>query len=374
MTRLRLGMVGGGQGAFIGAVHRIAARIDDQFELVAGSLSSDPDRGAASAREIGLARHYPTYLEMAESEAARDDGIDAVAIVTPNNMHAPVAEAFLKAGIHVICDKPLTAQLDEALALQEVVAKSGRLFILTHNYTGYPLIRQARDMVARGDLGEIRLIQAEYIQDWLTEAPEPDQKQAAWRLDPAQSGSGALGDIGTHAFNLACFVSGQSVEAVSADVSRLVPGRKVDDNVQALLRFSGGAKGALWASQVAVGHENGLSLRIYGSKASLMWAQENPNRMTFSQFGQPPQILTRAGAGGTPAGARTTRTPPGHPEGYLEGFATIYSEAAAAIRAHAGSDLPPDHHINTVADGVAGMRFIDACLRSSDADGAWTAL
>ena len=374
-TRLRLGMVGGGQGAFIGAVHRIAARIDDQFDLVAGCLSSDPDRAAASARDIGLQRHYPTYAAMAEAESAREDGIDAVAIVTPNHMHAPVAEAFLKAGIHVICDKPLTATLDAANALEKTVAQSGRLFVLTHNYTGYPLIRDARDRVARGDLGDLRLVQVEYIQGWLATTPEPDQKQAAWRLDPAQAGAGALGDIGTHAFNLACFVAGQKVQSVAADVSSIVPGRKIDDNVHAHLRFDGGAKGALWASQVAIGHENGLTLRIYGSTGSLTWEQENPNRMVYSRLDEPPQILTRGGPGVGAAGTLATRVPPGHPEGYLEGFATLYTDAAAAIRAHAdGTDLPADRHINTVADGMAGMRFIDACLRSSKADGAWTRL
>ena len=368
--RVRLGMVGGGQGAFIGAVHRIAARIDDQFELIAGCLSSNLERGAASAAEIGLARHYGSYQEMAAEEAARTDGIEVVAIVTPNHLHLPVAKAFLEAGIHVICDKPLAAGLDEALELEAAVAASGKQFILTHNYTGYPLIRQAREMVAHGDLGDLRLAQVEYVQDWLAEPPDPDQKQAAWRLDPAQSGSGALGDIGTHAFNLACFVTGQSVSAVSAEVSSIVEGRQVDDNVHAHLRFEGGAKGALWASQVAVGHENGLSLRVYGSKGGLVWEQENPNRMLYSRLGEGTRILTRGGAGVGDAAARVTRVPPGHPEGYLEGFATIYTEAAAVIRG--GSDA--GHHTNGVAEGVAGMRFIQACLTSSADGGAWTAL
>ncbi len=373
--RIRLGMVGGGQGAFIGAVHRIAARLDDKFELVAGSLSSDPERGAASAKDIGLPRTYASYEEMAVQEAARPDGIQAVAIVTPNHMHAPVATAFLKAGIHVICDKPLTAQMDEALALQETVEQSEALFILTHNYTGYPLIREARDMVARGDLGDLRLVQVEYLQDWLTEAPEPDQKQAAWRLDPAQAGSGALGDIGSHAFNLASFVTGDTVTAVSADVSRTVAGRLVDDNVHAHLRFVGGAKGALWASQIAVGHENGLSLRIYGSKASIRWCQEIPNQMSFAKFGEPVQTLTRGGANVGGSAARVTRIPGGHPEGYLEAFATLYSEAALMIHAQAGGPaLPEGHHFNSVADGVAGMKFIGACLTSSENDGEWTPL
>ncbi|MEJ6393550.1 Gfo/Idh/MocA family oxidoreductase [Gymnodinialimonas sp. 2305UL16-5] len=373
--RIRLGMVGGGQGAFIGAVHRIAARIDDRFDLVAGALSSDPARARASADEIGLPRSYGAYIEMAEAEAAREDGIQAVAIVTPNNLHAPVAEAFLRAGIHVICDKPLTATLDEAYVLAELVRQNDSLFVLTHNYTGYPMIRQARAMVAAGELGTLRLINAEYLQDWLAETPAPDQKQAAWRLDPEQAGAGALGDIGTHAHNLACFVAGQSVAQVAADVGSLVSGRIIDDNVHATLRFSGGARGTLWASQVAIGHENGLSLRIYGDKAGLRWHQEEPNKLWFTRLGQPPQLLTRSGSGAADVANRVSRVPAGHPEGYLEGFATIYSEAADAILAtETGGTLPADHHVNGIEEGVAGMRFIAACLKSSKADGLWTAL
>ena len=373
--RIRLGMVGGGQGAFIGAVHRIAARIDDQFELVAGCLSSTPEKSAASAKEIGLARSYGSYEEMAVAEAAREDGIQAVAIVTPNHMHAPVAMAFLKAGIHVICDKPLTATMDDALALEAAVADSGKLFVLTHNYTGYPLMREARAMVARGDLGDILQIRAEYLQDWLAEAPEPDQKQAAWRLDPAKAGAGALGDIGTHAYNLACFVAGETAASVSAEAYASVPGRVIDDTVSAHLRFASGAKGLIFASNAAVGHENDLSLRIYGTKGSLSWRQEEPNKMFYAQFGQPVQILTRGTTDAQGAGARVTRTPGGHPEGYLEAFATIYSDAAHAIRAHDdGTTLPDHHHTNTVGDGVAGMVFVAGCLASAKNDAAWTPL
>lgn len=376
MDRLKLGMVGGGQGAFIGGVHRIAARIDGQWDLVAGALSSDPERASASAADLGIApdRSYADFAEMARAEAARDDGIDAVAIVTPNHMHAAPAIAFLKAGIHVICDKPLAATTEDAEAIAEAVRTSGKLFILTHNYTGYPLIRQAREMIANGDLGDIRLVHVEYVQDWLAE--ETHNKQADWRTDPARSGAGGcVGDIGTHAFNLANYVSGLEVETLSADLDAFVPGRQVDDNVHVMLRFAGGAKGMLWASQVAVGNENALRLRIHGSKGGLDWSQENPNVMAFTRFGAPKQLLTRGGAGATPEGQRNLRVPPGHPEGYLEGFATIYSEAAALVRAAAsGCALPEAVHTPDIQDGLKGMRFIAASIASSRDNGRWVAL
>lgn len=374
--RIRLGMVGGGQGAFIGAVHRIAARIDDQFELVAGALASDPARAKASAREIGIPddRAYGSFEEMASAEVARADGIEAVAIVTPNHMHAPVAKAFLRAGIHVICDKPLTTTVAEAEELLALVRSTGKVFVVTHNYTGYPMVRQARAMVASGELGEIRLVQAEYLQDWLTEPVEQgDHKQAAWRTDPARSGpGGCIGDIGTHAYNLACFVSGLELDALLAQLSTFVAGRRLDDDVQILLRWKGGAKGMLWASQVAVGNENGLTLRISGSKGGLAWAQEHPNQLWFTPHGQPTQLLTRGGAGANSAAARVTRVPAGHPEGYLEGFATIYAEAARAIRA-ARSGEQPDREVlfPTVEDGLNGVKFIDAAVRSSAGGAEW---
>ena len=374
--RIRLGMVGGGQGAFIGAVHRIAARIDDQFELVAGALASDPDRAKASAKELGIAddRAYGSFEEMAKAEAARADGIEAVAIVTPNHMHSPVAKAFLEAGIHVICDKPLTTTVAEAEELVALVKKTGKVFVVTHNYTGYPMVRQARAMIANGDLGEIRLVQAEYLQDWLTERLEASgQKQAAWRTDPARSGAGGcIGDIGTHAYNLACFVTGLELDELLAQLSTFVEGRLLDDDVQILLRWKGGAKGMLWASQVAVGNENGLTLRVYGSKGGLEWAQENPNQLWFTPYGQARQLLTRGGAGALSQAGRVTRVPAGHPEGYLEGFATIYAEAARAIRA-AMADKKPDTEIifPTVEDGLAGVKFIDASVKSSALKGAW---
>ncbi|WP_420857957.1 Gfo/Idh/MocA family protein [Marivivens marinus] len=363
MTRIRLGMVGGGQGGFIGGVHRIAARIDGRFDLVAGALSSNPERAAASAADLGIAadRSYASYEDMAVTEAAREDGIQAVAIVTPNHMHAGPAIAFLKAGIHVICDKPLAATQEQAAEIEAAVAAADAKFILTHNYTGYPLMRQARAMIARGDLGKIRIVQAEYAQDWLAE--DTHNKQADWRTDPKQSGAGAIGDIGTHAFNLLSFVTGLKTEALSAELHSMVDGRLVDDNAHILLRMEQGARAMVWASQVAIGHENGLRLRVYGDKGGIEWGQENPNVMTYARFGEPKQILTRGGAG---TGADWTRVPPGHPEGYLEGFATIYDDAADLIEGKADGALLPG-----IGEGLDGMWFIRACQESSAKDGAW---
>ena len=381
---IRIGMVGGGQGAFIGGVHRIAARIDGQFELVAGALSSDPARAAASAAELNIApdRSYASFAEMAKAEAARADGIEAVAIVTPNHMHFPAAKAFLEAGIHVICDKPLTSTLADAQELERIVASSGRLFVLTHNYTGYPMVRQARAMIAAGDLGAIRVVQAQYAQDWLTEAVEQTgAKGAVWRTDPAKSGAGgSTGDIGTHAYNLARFVTGLELDSLSADLDAFVPGRRVDDNAHIMLRFRAeagrpAAKGMLWASQVAPGNENGLTLRVYGEKGGLEWAQENPNLLWYTPFGEPRRLITRNGVGAGPVAARVSRVPAGHPEGYLEGFANIYAEAARAIRAARTGDKPAaDVIFPTVADGVEGVAFVEACVASSAANGAWTKL
>ena len=374
---IRLGMVGGGSGAFIGAVHRIAARLDGEFQLVAGALSSTPEKARASAQALGIARSYDDFAAMARSEARRRDGIEAVAIVTPNHMHAEPAIAFLRRGIHVICDKPLTATMAEARKLAKVAGQSDALFILTHNYTGYPMVRQARAMVAAGDLGALRLVQVEYAQEWLTEAAEKHgSKQAEWRTDPARSGAGgATGDIGTHAYNLACFVSGLTPEALAADLSSFVPGRTLDDNAHVLLRFAGGARGMLWASQVAPGNENGLRLRLYGEKGGLEWAQEDPNRLWFTPFGEPRRLVTRNGAGAGPEAARVSRIPPGHPEGYLEAFANIYAEAARAIRARRTGEAPPQGTVYpTLADGLAGMRFVGACVRSSQRNAAWVPL
>jgi predicted dehydrogenase len=377
---IRYGMVGGGQGAFIGGVHRIAARMDGEFQLVAGALSSDPARAKASAAELGLdaERSYGTYQEMAKAEASRKDGIEAVAIVTPNHMHFGPAKAFLEAGIHVICDKPLTSTLADAKKLAAIVEKTGKLFVLTHNYTGYPMIRQARDMIQKGVLGDIRVVQSEYPQDWLTTNIEASgQKQASWRVDPKRSGvGGSTGDIGTHAYNLARFVSGLELDSLAADLDSFVPGRALDDNANVLLRFKGGAKGMIWASQVAPGNENGLKLRVYGSKGGLEWTQADPNYLWYTPYGEPKRLITRNGAGAGPAAARVSRVPSGHPEGYLEGFANIYQEAARAIRAarKKGGKPPKDVIFPTVHDGVEGVAFVEACVRSSKKNGAWTKL
>ena len=375
--RIRLGMVGGGRGAFIGAVHRIAARLDDQYELVAGAFSSDPERSAASAADLGVARSYGSFAEMAQKEARRKDGIEAVAIVTPNHMHAPVAVEFLKRGIHVICDKPLTATLPEAKKLAKTAEASGVVFALTHNYTGYPMIRQAREMIAAGALGDIRLVSVEYIQDWLAEPIESTgQKQADWRTDPARSGAGgATGDIGTHAFNLANFVTGLTLHELSADLQSFVPGRRVDDNGHIMMRYTSGARGTLWCSQVASGQENGLRLRIFGTKGGIEWEQENPNYLWVAPLGQPKYRLTRGGPATGEAAARMTRIPSGHPEGYLEGFANIYAEAARAIIARReGMALDSAVIFPGLKEGLEGVAFVDACVRSSKRNGAWVSL
>jgi predicted dehydrogenase len=312
---------------------------------------------------------------MARREKDRPDGIEAVAIVTPNHLHRPVAEAFLAAGIHVICDKPLTATLPDALALREAARRAGVVFALTHNYSGTPMVRHAREMVRAGELGALRIVQVEYAQDWLTtKLEETGHKQAGWRTDPAQAGAGGcIGDIGTHAYQLARYVTGLTVEALCAELTTFVPGRAVDDNVQVMLRFAGGARGTLWASQVAPGHENGLRLRIYGTRGGIEWQQEHPNHLRWAPYGEAPRILSRGAAGR--AAARVTRVPAGHPEGYLEAFATIYAEAAHAIRAsRAGRAPDPDVEFPSIEDGVEGIRFIDAALRSSAANGAWVAL
>lgn len=375
--KLRLGMVGGGEGAFIGGVHRIAARLDDRYELAAGALSSTAERSRASGAALGLPsdRCYDDFEEMARRERRLKDGIDVVSIVTPNHLHYDAAKAFLKRGIHVICDKPLTTSLRQAKRLAELVRDSGCVFVLTHNYTGYPMIRQARQMVADGLLGRIRVVQAEYAQDWLTtRIEETGQKQAAWRVDPARSGpAGCMGDIGTHAMNLASFVTGLELESVAADLATFLPGRALDDNANLMLRFAGGAKGMLWASQVAPGNENALRLRVYGERGGLEWVQEDPNYLRYAPYGKPIEVIRRGGPGAMPVAARVTRVPAGHPEGYLEGFANLYADAAELIWARIEGREPDPAAISvpTVEDGVAGVRFIEAVVESSRRNGAW---
>jgi predicted dehydrogenase len=380
VRRLRLGMVGGGRGAFIGAVHRIAARLDDRYELVAGALSADPLRAQESAAEFHIApdRAYTDFAMMARAEVARPDGIDVAAIVTPNHLHHAAARAFIDAGIHVICDKPLTTTLADAEDLVAAAARADILFALTHNYTGYPMVRQARTMVAEGALGPIRTVQVEYPQDWLSTAVEQTgQKQAAWRTDPARSGpAGSLGDLGTHAFNLVGFVTALAAVEVLADLATFVPGRRLDDNAQLLLRFAGGARGALWTSQVAPGNQNALRLRVYGVRAGLAWAQEDPNVLRFARLDEPPQVITRAGPGANPTAAHATRVPAGHPEGYLEGFAQLYADFAEQITARIENRAPDPASllVPTVQDGLQGMRFIAAALESHHRGGVWTRL
>lgn len=376
--RLSLGMIGGGEGAFIGGVHRMAARLDDRWTLVAGAFSSAPERSRAFGQGLGLedGRCYGDWREMVRAEAARPDRIDAVAIVTPNHLHHAPARAFLEAGIAVICDKPLTTGLPEALDLQQTVARTGTPFVLTHNYSGYAMVRQMRAMVAEGALGAIRVVQAEYAQDWLATAL-PGNKQADWRGDPAQAGpGGALGDIATHAYHLASYVLGQPADQISAETSRFVAGRRLDDDVQLRLRWAGGARGQLWASQVAVGAANGLRLRVYGETGGMEWSQEEPDFLRFTRLGQALQLMRRGGPGLSEAALAATRIPAGHPEGYLEGFAQIYADAADLIAAHrdgcsaseTAGDLPG------IAAGVEGVRFIEGAVRSAAADGAWVSL
>ena len=367
-------MVGGGNDAFIGGVHRIASRIDERFELVAGALSSTPEKAQSSGEALGLARVYDDFKQMAIREARLKNGIEAVSIVTPNHVHYAAAREFLKRGIHVICDKPLTSTLADAKKLVKAAESSSALFVLTHNYTGYPMVRQAREMVADGAIGSVRVVQVEYPQDWLTQ--EETFKQAEWRTDPARSGAGgSTGDIGTHAHNLARFITGLEVESLAADLDAFVPGRRVDDNGHVLLRFHGGAKGMLWCSQVAPGNENALRIRVYGEKGGIEWAQEDPNYLWYTPFGEPKRLITRNGAGAGNAAGRLSRVPPGHPEGYLEGFANIYREAADAIQAHREGKSPETEVMfPTAIDGLRGVEFIDACVRSSTRNAAWVKL
>ncbi|WP_349261173.1 Gfo/Idh/MocA family oxidoreductase [Povalibacter sp.] len=371
-------MIGGGRGAFIGAVHRMASRLDDRYELVAGAFSSDAQRSRDSGADLHLAsdRCYATLEEMVSRERQRADRVDAIAIVTPNHLHYRAAKLCLDAGFHVICDKPLTTTLEDAEDLVSTAESVRRVFAVTYNYSGYPLVRQARQMIAEGLLGDLRVAQIEYAQDWLaTDLETAGNKQAAWRVDPQRSGvAGAIGDIGTHAFHLAEFITGVQVAKLAADLSTQVTGRRLDDNGQMLLRFANGASGSLWASQVAPGNENGLRVRLYGSKAGIEWSQEHPNQLRFAPLGEQPRFITRGGAGLGRSATAASRVPSGHPEGYIEAFAQIYSDTADLIlaanqgrAAGEGALLVP-----TVSDGLRGVRFIHAAVESSRRDAAWT--
>jgi len=375
--KLRLGMVGGGQGAFIGAVHRISSRIDDRYELVAGCLSSTPDKALASAQEIGLdsSRSYPDFNKMAESESSRSDGIEVVAIVTPNHMHAKPAIAFLKKDIHVICDKPMTSSIEEAKELHTEVKKSNAHFFLTHNYSGYPVVREMRRLVEEGFLGKIRLVKGSYLQGWLAKKEEDKGlKQAEWRTDPKRSGvAGSVGDLGSHTMHLLEFVSGHKLESVAADLTIFVEGRKLDDDANILIRMNNNVKGSLLISQVAVGEENNFKISIYGEKGALHWAQENPNYAKLSTHGDLDKIITRAGPIHKDSSMANVRIPPGHPEGYLEGFAQIYTDAADIIqKSNRSSQLIKI--LPNVDDGLHIMKFITATVESSQNNSKWTNL
>ena len=379
MEKIKLGMVGGGEGAFIGEVHRIAARMDERFQLCAGALCSDPERSLKSALDLGLPedRSYSDYKEMAISESQRDDGINFVSIVTPNHLHHPIAKAFLEVGINVICDKPMTMNSEEAQELIDISESSDLIFAVTYNYSGYPLIREAREIIKKGELGSIRIIKVEYIQDWLTEPIEnTGQKQASWRVDPKKSGiGGSIGDIGTHAFHLAHFVTQQLPNKISADLSCFVEGRELDDNAHMLMRYESGAKGIIWSSQVAPGNENNLKIQIYGEKGGLIWQQENPNELILNLLNQPSRRLTRGSTFVGDQSARLTRIPAGHPEGYLEGFANIYREVADEFSAKiSGKPISKDILYPTSKEGLYGVSFIEAAIESNSKDSVWTDL
>jgi len=377
-TRLRLGMIGGGQGAFIGAVHRIASRIDDRYELLAGCLSSTADKALASANEIGIdpSRSYPDFVTMAKEEAQREDGVEVVSIVTPNHMHAGPAIAFLKHGINIICDKPLTATMEQAHALYNAVKDSKAQFFLTHNYSGYPVIREMRRIILEGSIGKIRVIKGSYLQGWLGKKEEDtgENKQAEWRTDPKRSGAaGAVGDIGSHTMHLLEFVTGLKVQEVAADLTTFVEGRKLDDDASILIRLNHQAKGSLSISQVATGEENNLKISIYGEMGALHWEQENPNFAKMSLHGKLDQIITRGGPIHQESSMANVRIPPGHPEGYLEGFAQIYSDAADIIQ-NTGKAKELIKIVPNIEDGLHIMKFINATVKSSNSNSEWISI
>ena len=373
--RLRAGIVGGGRGAFIGTVHRIAAELDGEASVVAGAMSADPANARASAEAWHLDRSYDSYAAMAREEKARPDGIDFAIVATPNHMHFPVAKAFLDAGIHVISDKPLAFSLAEAEQFVALARGSKALFALTHNYTGYPLVRHARQMVRDGTLGELRKVLVEYNQDWLMTRLELEgNKQAEWRTDPKRAGiSCCVGDIGTHAANLLEFIADRPIRAICADLTAFVPGRELDDDANMLVRLEGGAKGTLVCSQVACGEENALRIRVYGSKGGIEWAQQEPNTLIFKPAGAPWQTL-RTGQGYLGDAARAaTRTPAGHPEGYLEAFAVIYRNFIADVRRVQAGQAPLRDYPGAV-EGLRGLQLIAAAVRSSQRGAAWETL
>ncbi|GAA4815139.1 Gfo/Idh/MocA family oxidoreductase [Litoribaculum gwangyangense] len=376
--KLRMGMIGGGMGSFIGDVHRKAASIDGMIEMVCGAFSSNPETSIASGKALFLAqdRCYASFEEMIlkEKELPEDIRMDFVSIVTPNHLHFLPAKMALENGFHVVCDKPMTLTLEEAIELQNIVAKSGKLFALTHNYTGHPMVKQARAMVMNGDLGKIRKVQVQYLQGWLsTSIEKTGQKQASWRVDPKRSGiGGALGDIGTHAENLVEYITGLKIDELAADLGRFGKGRVLDDDGNLLLRMENGAKGTMSISQIALGEENNLAIKVYGEKGSLEWHQENPNQLITHWLNDPLKVFTPRGNNLYPEALNVSRIPAGHPEGYLEAFGTIYKNFANhLISAKKGKTIPkPDYP--TVKDGVRGMKFIYAAVLSDKNNGTWT--
>jgi len=375
--KVRLGIVGGGPGSNIGETHRYAARLDNRYALVTGVFASDAQRSRDFATTLGVTpdRRYGSWQEMAEQEAQREDGLEVVSIMTPNNSHYAIAKAFLEHGIDVICDKPLTTDVEQALELMRLVRQTGLVFGVTYCYSGYPMVRQAREMVRSGELGAIRLVQVEHASGWASTLLEAEgHKQAIWRTTPSIAGkSSVVGDLGTHAHHLARFITGLEITGVSAELSSILPGRQVDDNAHILLRFNNGAKGMMWASMVAAGHLHGQRIRVYGEKGSLEWVQEQPNELVLRPVDGPHQTLSRGFGWLSPAARRASRLWPGHPEGYLEAFANIYSDIADAVLARRDGVAadPLAYLFPTVEDGVLGMKFVDAAVASHQQDGRW---
>ncbi len=371
---LRLGMIGGGEGAYIGGTHRIAARMDGAFQLVAGAFDVDPARGKAFAADEGVTpeRAYGSYKDLIAGEAQREDPVEMVAICTPNFTHYPIAKALLEAGFDVICEKPLTTTIEDALDLEKLAASSGRFLGVTYTYCGYPMIHEAREMIARGDLGAIRTVQVEYALEWMAEAIEAEgNAQAAWRTDPKKNGrGGATGDIGTHAYHLAGFVTGLNLDSLMSDLATFVPGRQLDDNAHVMLRYEGGARGLLWASQVALGCSNGLRVRVFGENGGLMWHQETPNELLFAPLNEQSRTIKRGTDYLSPAAVARMRTPPGHPEGYLEAFSNLYAGFAEIVRSRADGKSPGliGQNLPTLHDGVKGVAFVDAVVDCHEGD------
>jgi predicted dehydrogenase len=380
MKRIKLGMVGGGEGAFIGEVHRMASRLDDRYILCAGALCSDAKKAVSSALSIGISqeRSYSTYQEMAATESDLVDGIEVVAIVTPNHLHHPIAKEFLLAGIHVICDKPMTINTQEARELIDLAKTSNLMLAVTYNYSAYPMIRHARAMVQSGELGKLRVVQTKYTQDWLTEPLEnTNHKQAHWRVDPKKSGvGGCVGDIGTHAYHLSCFVTQLKATSLCADLSSFVDGRRLDDNAHIMIRYKGNTKGMIWSSQVAPGNGNNLEIQIYGDKGGLVWRQEQPNELIFSPINKPSQTLLRGSPDLSENANALSRVPVGHPEGYIEGFANLYREIADALMIYRSGKKPSagDILFPTGEDGYDGVSFIEAAVKSNNKGSVWVSL